>query len=142
MDDIFINFAIYRNLLFESMKCRANGASIVEVCPIRNVVSRFGDKWSLLVIVLINEGGVLRFNELCRLIPDISSRVLSGKLRVLEADGLISRKVYPVVPPKVEYRLTETGASLVPVIEQLTRWAQDNMAHIVEHRRRFGAAEE
>lgn len=120
------------------MKSRENNSS-VEGCPIRNVVSRFGDKWSLLVIVLINENGVLRFNELGRLIPDISSRVLSGTLRVLEADGLISRKVYPVVPPKVEYRLTEMGVSLMPIIEQLTAWAKDNMARITEHRRQFGA---
>jgi len=115
--------------------------SIVEVCPIRNVVSRFGDKWSLLVIVLINDSGVLRFNELGRLIPDISSRVLSGTLRKLEADGPIARKVYPTVPPKVEYRFIETSVSLVPVIEHLTRWAQDNMAHILEHRNRFGITE-
>ncbi len=125
------------------MKCPENNKGfLVEVCPIRNVVSRFGDKWSLLVIVLINESGVLRFNELGRLIPDISSRVLSVTLRKLEADGLIVRKVYPTVPPKVEYRLTDTGMSLVPVIDHLTRWAQDNMAHILEHRNRFGITEE
>ena len=110
--------------------------SLVEICPVRNVVARFGNKWSLLVILLLDESGVLRFNELSRLIPDISSRVLSETLRMLEADGLVDRQVYP----GVEYRLTETGRSLVPLIGQLTRWAQEHMGEIVDHRRRYEAA--
>lgn len=114
--------------------------SIIEICPIRNVVSRFGNKWSLLVILLLHEKGVVRFNELCRLIPDVSSRVLSGTLRTLEADDLVSRKVYPVVPPKVEYSLTSVGQSLVPIITELTEWAQANMKNIVMHRRKYDEA--
>lgn len=70
--------------------------SIIEMCPVRNVVARFGDKWSLLVLLVINGSGPVRFNELGRLIPDISTRVLSGTLKTLEADGLINRKVYEV----------------------------------------------
>lgn len=100
-------------------------------------MARFGNKWSLLVILILHEQGVLRFNELCKLIPDISSRVLSGTLRTLEADDLVARKVYPVVPPKVEYSLTETGKSLVPLIAQLTEWAQVNMKKIMAHRKKF-----
>lgn len=111
--------------------------SLIEICPVRNVIARFGDKWSLLVILLLHENEVVRFNELGRMIPDISSRVLSGTLRMLEADGLIARKVYPVVPPKVEYRLTETGKSLVPFILALTEWAQRHMTSITAHRRQF-----
>lgn len=114
--------------------------SIIEICPIRNVVARFGNKWSLLVILTLHEHGVVRFNELCRLIPDVSSRVLSGTLRTLEADDLIARKVYPVVPPKVEYSLTETGRSLVPLITQLTEWAQANMKNIMSHRKSYETA--
>lgn len=98
--------------------------SIIEFCPIRNVIARFGNKWAFLVLLIIHEHEVIRFNELCREIPDVSSRVLSGTLRTLEADGLISRKAYPVVPPKVEYRLTDIGLSLIPHIIQLTEWAQ------------------
>lgn len=109
--------------------------SIIEICPVRNVIARFGNKWALLVIILLSENQVLRFNELCRLIPDVSSRVLSGTLKTLEADGLIARKVYPVVPPKVEYRLTPIGSSLVPLITQLTEWAQTNMQTIMKQRR-------
>lgn len=111
--------------------------SIIEICPVRNVVARFGNKWALLVVLVLSENKVLRFNELCRLIPDVSSRVLSGTLKVLEADGLVDRKVYPVVPPKVEYTLTDTGVSLVPLIAQLTEWAQTNMKSIIKHREEY-----
>ncbi len=113
--------------------------SIIEICPVRNVVSRFGNKWALLVVLVLSEQKIVRFNELCRLIPDVSSRVLSGTLKTLEADGLVARKVYPVVPPKVEYRLTDIGQSLVPFIVQLTEWAQTNMKSIVKHRKKFEA---
>ena len=101
----------------------------------RNVIARFGNKWAFLVILILEERGTVRFNELGREIPDVSSRVLAGTLRTLEADGLISRKVYPVVPPRVEYSLTEMGQSLVPLINDLTAWAQQNMARIMSHRR-------
>lgn len=121
------------------MRKKEEPGSIIEMCPIRNVVARFGNKWSLLVLLVIGEQEVVRFNELSRLIPDVSSRVLSSTLRTLEADGLIDRKVYAVVPPKVEYRLTESGRSLLPLIRQLTEWAQANMKSVVEHRRRYAA---
>lgn len=111
--------------------------SIIEICPVRNVVSRFGNKWALLVVLVLSEHENVRFNELCRLIPDVSSRVLSSTLKTLEADGLVERKIYPVVPPKVEYRLTDIGHSLVPFIIQLTEWAQTNMKTIVKHRKKF-----
>lgn len=111
--------------------------SIIEVCPVRNVIARFGNKWAFLVLLIINEHQVIRFNELRRAIPDVSSRVLSGTLRILETDGLISRKAYPEVPPRVEYRLTEMGCSLIPIIMQLTEWAQENMKQIMTHRHTF-----
>ncbi len=113
--------------------------TIIEICPVRNVIARFGNKWALLVVLVLSEQGKARFTELCRLIPDVSSRVLSGTLKTLEADALVSRKVYPVVPPKVEYQLTEMGRSLVPLITQLTEWAQTNIEKIVEHRKEFEA---
>lgn len=122
------------------MKKNEEIPSIVATCPIRNVVARFGDKWSLLVLLVINEAGIVRFNELGRMIPDISTRVLSTALKTLEADGLIDRKVYAQVPPKVEYTLTETGRSLIPLIMQLTEWAQQNMKNVMTHRRRYESA--
>lgn len=108
--------------------------SIIEICPVRNVVARFGNKWALLVILILSENEPIRYNELGRKIPDISPRILANTLRTLEADGLITRKYYPEVPPKVEYSLSDTGRSLVPIIMQLTEWAQTNMKTIIDHR--------
>ena len=111
--------------------------SIIEICPIRNVVSRFGNKWALLIIILLNENGSTRFNQLGKLIPDISTKMLSGTLQTLEADDLVSRKVFPEVPIRVEYKLTATGQSLVPIIQQLTAWAQQNMKSVMKHRQKY-----
>lgn len=124
------------------MKRKEETGSVIEICPIRNVIARFGSKWALLTLLIIGEHGVVRFNELGRLIPDVSSRVLSSTLRTLEADGLVERKVYSVVPPKVEYRLTEVGESLLPLIRQLTEWAQTNMKRVMDHRKEYEAAQE
>ena len=124
------------------MKRKEETGSVIEICPIRNVIARFGSKWALLTLLIIGEQGVVRYNELGRLIPDVSSRVLSSTLRTLEADGLVERKVYAVVPPKVEYRLTEVGESLLPLISQLTEWAQTNMKRVMDHRKEYEAAQE
>lgn len=124
------------------MRRKEEKNTIIEICPVRNLIARFGNKWALLVILILSENKVLRFSELKKMIPDVSSRMLSSTLRTLEADGLVSRKVYPEVPPKVEYSLTETGLSLVPFIVQLTEWAQKHMKSIVKHREEFEAAEE
>lgn len=94
---------------------------------IREIVSKYGDKWSLLVLFVIDRAAIVRFNELGRMISDIPTRVLSGRLKTLVNDGLIERKIYTQVPPKVEYTLTEAGKSLIPIILQLTEWAKINM---------------
>ena len=119
------------------MRKKEETGSIIEMCPVRNVIARFGNKWALLTVLIIGEQGVIRFNELSRLIPDVSSRVLSSTLRTPEADGFIDRKVYAVVPPKVEYSLTTFGKSLLPLIQQLTEWAQTNMKTVMAHRKAY-----
>lgn len=119
------------------MRKKEETGSIIEMCPVRNVIARFGNKWALLTVLIIGEQGVIRFNELSRLIPDVSSRVLSSTLRTLEADGFIDRTVYAVVPPKVEYSLTTLGKSLLPLIQQLTEWAQTNMKTVMAHRKAY-----
>lgn len=106
-------------------------------CPIRNVLSRIGDKWSMLVLYTLDKYGVLRFKDLKLYIPDISKKMLSAALKVLEADGLIARQVYAEVPPRVEYRLTERGMTLIPLLNNLMEWAISNMDDILEDRKKF-----
>lgn len=119
------------------MKRKTEKNSMVEICPIRNVVARFGNKWSLLIVLVLSENGKTRFNQLNKLIPDISTKVLSGTLQTLEADGLVIRTVFPEVPIRVEYELSETGLSLVPIIRNLTDWAMQNMKSIMKHREMY-----
>jgi DNA-binding HxlR family transcriptional regulator len=106
-------------------------------CPVRNVLDRIGDKWSILVISLLGDCGTLRFNELNHKIGNISQKMLTVTLKSLEADGLISRKIYPVIPPKVEYTLTPLGDSLLPALEHLTHWAFEKMPEVLESRRAY-----
>jgi len=108
-----------------------------ERCPVRNVLSRLGDKWSILVIVALGEKGVMRFNELGASLGDISQKMLTVTVRTLETDGLVERTVYPEIPPRVEYRLTPMGVSLLPHIGALAQWADEHMGAIVENRNRF-----
>lgn len=108
-----------------------------EQCPVRNILDRFGDKWSILVIMILGEGGVMRFKDLNGAISDISQKMLTVTLRTLEADGLVSRTVYPQIPPKVEYELTEVGRSLLPHIRNLTSWAADHFEVIEKSRKVF-----
>ena len=106
-------------------------------CPIRNVLSRVGDKWSMLVLFTLESNDNQRFKELQRNIPDISQKMLTATLKMLEADGLIRREVFPEVPPRVEYSLTMKGKSLLPLIDNLLSWASENMEDIIESRRKF-----
>ncbi|MFC0681255.1 winged helix-turn-helix transcriptional regulator [Lysobacter korlensis] len=100
-------------------------------CEVRQILDRIADKWSLLVISLL-DGRSLRFGQLMRLIDGVSQRMLTITLRQLERDGLLTRHVYPVSPPHVEYTLTEMGRSLRQTIQPLVAWTethQDAIAH-------------
>jgi DNA-binding HxlR family transcriptional regulator len=101
-------------------------------CEVRQILDRVADKWSLLAITLL-EQRTLRFSELLRQIDGISQRMLTVTLRQLERDGLVDRTVYPVVPPRVEYALTELGATLYATIQSLVAWTE-------EHQREIAAA--
>lgn len=105
-------------------------------CPIRNVLARICDKWSMLVIFMLEkrQAEPLRFNALRKMIPDISQKMLTSTLRTLEEDGLILRQVYAEVPPRVEYSLTPRAQSLIPIVDNLVDWAADNMAAILKDR--------
>ncbi|OQP64185.1 transcriptional regulator [Niastella vici] len=107
-------------------------------CPIRNVFDRFGDKWSVLVLMVLGtHGGLMRFGELKEVIDDITQKMLTVTLRTLEADGLVARKYYQEIPPRVEYQLTDLGKDLVPHIENLANWASKHVDQILRSRKRF-----
>ena len=103
-------------------------------CPIRNILSRIGDKWSMLVLYTLETDEAKRFKELQRNIPDISQKMLTATLRMLEADGLVKREAFAEVPPRVEYSLSDKGKTLLPHINALISWATDNMDDIYESR--------
>lgn len=114
-----------------------NKFSNIEDCPIRNVIDRIGDKWSVLVLLVLEEEGILRFNEIHKIIATISQKMLAVTLKSLESDGLVNRTVYPQIPPKVEYQLTERGNSLLPHLHELVVWAKGNLEAIQASRREF-----
>ena len=97
-----------------------------DFCPIRDILDKTADKWSLLVLYPLRHNQTQRFSELQRTIPDISQKMLTQTLRRLEDMSLISRVAYPEVPPRVEYSLTELGHSFMDNIEPLVKWAIDN----------------
>lgn len=103
------------------------------------VLARIGDKWTVLVVVLLADGP-LRFNELKRRIGGISQRMLTFTVRGLERDGLVTRTVFATVPPRVDYELTPLGRSLLEPIRHLAEWAVDNTPKIEHARRRYEEA--
>ena len=106
-------------------------------CPVRNVLSRVGDKWSMLVLFTLEANERQRFKELQRNIPDISQKMLPATLKMLETDALILREAFPEIPPRVEYSLTDKGKSLLPLIDNLLVWASENMDDIIEARKKY-----
>ncbi|HDR3346982.1 TPA: winged helix-turn-helix transcriptional regulator [Bacillus cereus] len=102
-------------------------------CPVEAMVEVIGGKWKGVILYHLLDG-TKRFNELKRLKPNITQRMLTLQLRELEADGIIHREVYREVPPKVEYSLTELGESLRPVILLMMEWATHNMEKVLESR--------
>jgi|SRR5215813_9147643 len=105
---------------------------------VSDVLDRIGDKWSVLVVVMLGNGPK-RFNELRRSIASISQRMLTLTLRGLERDGLVARTLFPSIPPRVDYELTKLGRSLLQPVGALGEWARENHAKIVEARQKFDA---
>jgi DNA-binding HxlR family transcriptional regulator len=114
------------------------GTRDAERCPVRDVLDRIGDRWSMLVILQLHAGPT-RFNALKRTLGDISQRMLAVTLRHLERDGLVSREVFPTNPPQVEYTLTDLGRTLFDRVGALAEWAGANHAAVNRARRRFDA---
>lgn len=107
-----------------------------EACPIRNVVTQIGDKWSVLILFALVDGAD-RFNSLKSRIVGISQRMLTQTLRDLEREGYVNRTVYPVVPVKVEYELTDMGRELVKPLYQLVSWADEHHEDIRQARKAY-----
>lgn len=125
-------FATFVNIRLTAMVKKDINPSYL-ACPIRQVISRFGDKWSMLVLYTLyaSDMGVLRFSELHHNMADCSQKMLSATLKNLEQTNLVHREVYPVVPPRVEYSLTDTGKSLMPAINSLIDWAKLHFDDVV-----------
>src|SRR6266496_3192714 len=114
---------------------------VAEDCrAVSEVLARIGDKWTVLVVGVLGEGPK-RFNELRRALGSISQRMLTLTLRGLERDGLVTRTVFPTIPPRVDYELTELGHSLLEPVSSLGLWARQNRSAIHDARRRFDAAQ-
>lgn len=96
------------------------------ICPIRDIISLFGDKWSLLVLVSLSANGTMRFTEIHKSIGEISQRMLTITLKTLVRMNLVRRVSYPEIPPRVEYTLTELGRTLIPHIDSIVNWALTN----------------
>ncbi|HEY1882419.1 MAG TPA: helix-turn-helix domain-containing protein [Candidatus Cybelea sp.] len=106
-------------------------------CPSRLILDRIADKWTTLIMGILEQSEHRRFNELRRSIGGISQKMLTQTLRDLERDGLVKRTIYPEVPPRVEYELTELGRTLCGPLGSLTQWAHDHMNEVKEAQTRF-----
>jgi DNA-binding HxlR family transcriptional regulator len=111
-----------------------------ENCTAREVLDRVGDKWTAHVVALLGTG-TMRFSDIRRTVEGISPRMLTVTLRALERDGLISRRVYPVIPPRVEYTLTQLGESLLDVVRELIDWSADHTSDILAARQRYDSSQ-
>jgi DNA-binding HxlR family transcriptional regulator len=107
-------------------------------CPSRQILDRIGDTWSVLVVVMLADGSH-RYSELAKRIHGVSPKMLTQTLRGLERDGLISRTVHPVVPPRVDYALTELGKSLYSLVEGLEKWAESHIEDVQAARQSYDA---
>ena len=103
---------------------------------VSSVLARVGDKWSVLIIVLLGDGAK-RFNEIKRTVGGISQRMLTFTLRGLERDGLVTRTVFPTTPQRVDYELTKLGSTLWEAVEPLSSWARDHVSEILTSRKQF-----
>lgn len=109
-------------------------------CPIRNILARISDRWSMLILLTLNgKQEPMRYSDILAAIPDISQKMLTVALKNLEADGLVQRQAYAEIPPRVEYNITERAKTLMPHINSLVEWALDNLADILNDRKNFSS---
>jgi DNA-binding HxlR family transcriptional regulator len=112
--------------------------SKAKVCPVKDIMATYGDKWSMYTVLSLGQHEKMRFNELRTAISGISQRMLTVTLRSLEEDGIVVRTIYPEIPPRVEYQLTELGESLLKQLLQLATWAEQHFSEIMMARKKYG----
>ena len=109
-------------------------------CPIRNILTRISDRWSMLILLTLNgKQEPMRYSDILAAIPDISQKMLTVALKNLEADGLVERHAFAEIPPRVEYNITQRAKTLMPHINRLVEWALDNLADILNDRKKFSS---
>ena len=109
-------------------------------CPIRNILTRISDRWSMLILLTLNgKQEPMRYSDILAAIPDISQKMLTVALKNLEADGLVERHAFAEIPPRVEYNITERAKTLMPHINALVEWALDNLADILNDRKKYSS---
>lgn len=106
-------------------------------CPTRQVLGRIGDTWTMLVISTLEKGGTLRSGQLKSIIEGITQKMLTQTLRALERDGLVTRTLYPTIPPRVDYELTDLGRNAAGLFDGLIEWAEQHVAEITAARDRY-----
>ena len=127
-----------RNKNADRIKQVLNGqCSQKNICPVKDIMARYGDKWSMYVVLLLGQHGHMRFNEISKHISGISQRMLAVTLRSLEEDGIVLRDLYTEIPPRVEYSLTGIGESLLKQLLSLADWAEENFAEIIKARKKY-----
>ena len=108
-------------------------------CEVRDALLIIGGKWKSMILFTLGTQGILRFNQLKQMVPEISQKMLTQQLRDLERDGLITRKAYPEIPPRVEYAITDLGESIGKIYEAIHQWTAENFATIEQSRIRYDA---
>ena len=109
-----------------------------KLCPVKDIMASYSDKWTMYTVLLLGQYQKMRFNELRCNINGISQRMLTVTLRSLEEDGIVTRTLYPEIPPRVEYQLTDLGDSLLKQLLQLAIWAEENVGEILKARKKYG----
>ena len=132
------NQQVERQKKLEKMFGHLDYKNLPEFCTVRDIMSAASDQWSTLILLWLGYFPVLRFNKIKKYVYGISNKVVSQRLKVLEADGYIERKAYPEVPVRVEYSLTQFGESYVERLLELTAWMQENSPKVLANREKYG----
>ena len=124
----------------KTVKTSVDSTCTANSCEIRDAFIMIGGKWKSMILYVLSSQGIVRFNQLKKIVSGISQKMLTQQLRELERDGLIKRQVFPEVPPHVEYSMTELGLSLGPIYQAVHKWEQANRAAIYKSRLQYDDA--